>query len=683
MSFLDPLFNRLSTNNAEGVVQGRQPDEEIEILDPFQLDIDDDELVRVIDERIEKSEAFYEKLDYQGRREKNKNFLFGQQIDNAHDKRIYESKYQDNVIYEAENTIKPIALSRLPDLFVKPGNDSDESKKAANDLTEVINSDVRKRENRRVLSVAFKHQPVFFQGCIKAIWDPKIGDNGDYRFKVVHPENIVVDHFSTTNNEADMEFIAEEVEISAKEMIMMFPDKKDVILDKIIGKAAVKEGGDKLEKKMASKYKMREVWFTYYKDKRDPETGESKFERIDGVAWKYRKILLGKMKNPYYDFEGETRMFTLELGKKRELNEEDIRAILLGGQMDVSQQQFFNNFFTDPKKPYIFLNYDQFGEHPLDYTTRIEQVIPLQKALNKRGQQIEEMNDRAKGKNVFNAKLIDKKTAESMDMNDPDEDVMVTGNVRDAHTFIPGQPAPAQLFNEQALDRDKIFQKEGVNSTTRGVREGNETATARQIFREADFGKIDDQVEDMINYAAEEMAAWSLQFIKLFYTRDHMRKLLGKDGEVTFVAINRDMVDNGMEVVTSASGVDKSQLKRDAFERARLQFTDPMSFFIDTDATNPVERTERLLLFIAAPELYLKTIKGEGETEDMAAQLQQISQQQIAAQGAQAPVQPPVQGNAQPGVPAAPPQGGGGNVNPVAQRVQTFMAKSPQRLNEI
>lgn len=662
MSITDPNFSDLGANLniSPNIVSERQPDQMSEQLDPFQLDVPDIDLVKTIDERIEKSEAFYKEMNYDTRRERNKDFLFGNQISNIEDKRAYESRFIDNVIYEAENTIKPIALSRLPDLFIKPGNESEESKKAAKDLTDVVNSDIRKRANRRVLGIAFKHQPVFFQGVIKAIWDPKMGKHGDYRFKVVHPDNIVVDHYATTNSETDMEFIAESVEISAKEMIMMFPDKKQVIMDDIVGAGAIARGGKILQKKMASKLKMREVWFTYFKEKTDPETNEKKYEEINAVVWKYENIVLGKMKNPYFDFEGETKLFTLKMGEKRELNQDELRQILLGEDVQFQQERLFNNFFSDPKKPYIFLNYDQFGEHPLDFTSRIEQVINLQKDNNKRGQQIEEMNDRAKGKNIFNAKLISKKTAAKMDMNNPDEDVMVTGNVRDAHTFIPGQPAPPQLFQEQDLSRNKIFQKMGTNDTTRGVRKGQETATARQLFKEADFGKIDDMVEDMINYAAELMAMWSLQFIKLFYTADHMRKLLGKNGEVTFAKINRDLVDNGMEVVTAASGVDKSQRKKEAFERARIKFTDPMSFYIDTEAENPIERTERLILFMSAPELYLQTIKGQGESQDMAALLQQANQQQLQAQA---------------GTGGQPGQGGGG-VSPVADKVQRFMAST-------
>jgi len=182
-------------------------------------------------------------------------------------------------------------------------------------------------------------------------------------------------------------------------------------------------------------------------------------------------------------------------------------------------------------------------------------------------------------------------------------------------------------------------------------------------------------VEDMINYAAEMMAAWSLQFIKLFYTQDHLVKILGKDSQVTFVTVNQDLVEDGQEVVTSASGVDKAQLKRDAFERARLQFTDPMSFYKDTGADNPVERTKLLLLFMAAPELYIKTVEGQGDTIDLVSELQKISQQQVAAQAAP-------QAGAMP-APAQMGVGGGGMINPLAQSVQQFMANKTNQVSQM
>lgn len=622
-------------------------DRETEIIeqDPLALDLDDDVLVNHINSRINDSETWFDtERDLSERRKRNLNYWLGGQVDEA-DFEYYQSPYLDNLIYEAENTIKPIALSRLPDLLAKPGSEKEESKKSADDLTKLINSDIRKRENRRVLGMAFKHLPIFFTGIIKPVWDPTMGKDGDYKFRVVHPDNVVVDHTAVSNNSDDMDFVAEFVELSVKEVIMRFPDQEKALLN--ILEIEAEKGGEK--KGMASKIKISEVWFTWYDNAEDPNTGEQKWERIEAVVWKYKTLILAKMKNPYWDWEGEKRLFKYDLGKKREASEDEIRASMFGEE-ELEQDTIFHNHFEQPRKPYIFLGYDQLGNQPYDATSRIEQVILMQDNVNKRGRQITEMNDRARGKNVFDGDKIDKETVEEMDPADPNEDLVVSGDVRKAHTFIPGQPAPQQLYAEQDTERNKAFAKMGTHATTRGERQ-SDVATTNQILRESDFGRIDDIVEDTINYAAELMANWSIQFIKLFYTSNHMSRVLGDDGEITFIKINRDRVEDGMEVSVTASGVDKLQKKREALEMAKLGSIDPLNFFKDMGVSDPKGRTEALLMFQAEPLMYLQqTVRGM-EVGDLA---QTLQQQPI--QGQQ-PGQPAPQGQA----PQAATGGGGFN----------------------
>lgn len=622
-------------------------DRETEIIeqDPLALDLDDDVLVNHINSRINDSETWFDtERDLSERRKRNLNYWLGGQVDEA-DFEYYQSPYLDNLIYEAENTIKPIALSRLPDLLAKPGSEKEESKKSADDLTKLINSDIRKRENRRVLGMAFKHLPIFFTGIIKPVWDPTMGKDGDYKFRVVHPDNVVVDHTAVSNNSDDMDFVAEFVELSVKEVIMRFPDQEKALLN--ILEIEAEKGGEK--KGMASKIKISEVWFTWYDNAEDPNTEEQKWERIEAVVWKYKTLILAKMKNPYWDWEGEKRLFKYDLGKKREASEDEIRASMFGEE-ELEQDTIFHNHFEQPRKPYIFLGYDQLGNQPYDATSRIEQVILMQDNVNKRGRQITEMNDRARGKNVFDGDKIDKETVEEMDPADPNEDLVVSGDVRKAHTFIPGQPAPQQLYAEQDTERNKAFAKMGTHATTRGERQ-SDVATTNQILRESDFGRIDDIVEDTINYAAELMANWSIQFIKLFYTSNHMSRVLGDDGEITFIKINRDRVEDGMEVSVTASGVDKLQKKREALEMAKLGSIDPLNFFKDMGVSDPKGRTEALLMFQAEPLMYLQqTVRGM-EVGDLA---QTLQQQPI--QGQQ-PGQPAPQGQA----PQAATGGGGFN----------------------
>ena len=587
--------------------------------DPLSLDIDDKILVQTIDNRIKDSENFYEtKKNLSARRKKLRDYMFGQQLDEKQ-LRYYNARYIDNIPYESMGTIKPIAMSRMPDLTVKPASQTEESKQVGVEMTRLMNSDVRKRENRSVLGLAFRHWPVYFISAIKVIWN---NEKNDYEFKVVHPENLVLDHTASNNDPNNMNYIAETVEMTLKEAIMTFPDKEEELLMKC-GLTVDK----RTEKSMATPIKIQEVWFKW------PTKVQNKWEMVSGVMWKFKDLLLKKMKNPYWDWEGEPRLYVKEAGKKRAPTDEELRTMMFN---EVQSEKYYYNYFSDPQFPYIFMGYDQWGEMPLDETSPIEQIIPLQDNVNKRGRQISDMNDRAKGKHIFSTEGgIEKKTIEEMDMNNPDEDILVEGKVSEVHSFIPGTPAPAQLYKEQEQERQKAFAKMKTHSTTRGEKT-TDVATTNQILKESDYGGIDDMVNETINPAAERMAQWAMQMIRLFYTVTHMKKILGPDGEVTWMSVNRDLVEDGMEAVVSASGVDKMQRKREAFERARMKLTDPLSFYEDTDVPDPLQRTEKLMTFMLAPELYMQKYVMKRDTQGM---VDALAQQPVEGQPQQ-PTQP-------------------------------------------
>jgi len=604
----------------ESPILNRRADEVGIESDALSLKAEDKDLVRIIDQRIQDSKQFYnsDRIDLYNRRQKNKDFLRGNQL-NVRNMKRYQTPYVDNLIYEAESMIKPIALSRMPDLLVKPAKDTQESKDLAANMTKVINSDIRKRENRRVLGVAWKHLPVYFQGVIKAYWDPNETKIGDYKFKVVHPENIVLDHTCPTNNPEDMQYIAEEIELTVKDVCVRFPKKADEFEKKV----GVSESNR--EEKMASTVKIWEVWFkTWEKEepiKVEKKTAsentkeEAKWREIEAVVWKYDDIVLGKMKNPYWDWVGDAKLTDIQ-GNPLPLQS---LPDALSGELPSELGKVYHNYFNSPQKPYIFINYDLWGEYPLDYTSRIEQSIAIQENINKRGMQISEMNDQARGKHVFSTKSgLTKKDIERLDLDNPKQDLVVSGPLNETHHYIAGTPAPAGLYKELNDDKERLFSKMGTNSTTRGERGGEETAMGRQILREADYGRIDDTVEDTINYAAEKMAMWAMQFIKLFYTDEHIVRVVGPEGTTTFQQITQDSVEDGMEIIVSASGVDKLMAKREAYERARLGLTDPLSFFIDVSASDPKGRTEKLLMMQTAPELYMQKFVMNQTTNMMA-----------------------------------------------------------------
>lgn len=576
--------------------------------DALALNIPDDELVKTIDVRIDQSKDWYDKeRNLYRRQEQNFAILMGRFYQNKTFK-AYQSRFQDNAIYEGEATIKPIAMSRLPDMTVEAGSDDERANESARTLTKVLNSDIKSRDNRNVLGKMFRHHPVYFIGVCKARWDMNKGANGDYVFDVVHPKNIVLDHTATTADPDSMDFIAESLQMSVSEILYTYPDRADDF-KRIIG---ISDDDKDKAKKMASKVDIWEVWFKHY------EKTEQGLKPVECVVWKYRNLILKKMKNPYFDYEGQPKAYLN--GKPVDVAQLQ-QAMAMGGQgIEIGKR--FRNYFDNPKKPYIFMVYDQWGEMPFDETSRVEQVIELQKDLDKRGRQITETADRARGKNVFSTTSgLKKEDIQNLDPNNPDIDLLLQGeDVSKVHKFIEGEQPSSALFTDKDITKSAIFNKMGTHSTTRGEKESN-TATTSQILKDSDYGRIDELTNETINAVAEQMSRWAMHFIKLYYSEDHFRRVAGEAGKSTYIRINSDMIDDGMEVIVSASGTDKVMRKEQALQMAQMKLTDPLSFFEDLEVSKPKERAERLMMFTNDPMGYIAKYVQEKSIASMTQEL--------------------------------------------------------------
>src|ERR1035437_8194835 len=107
----------------------------------------------------------------------------------------------DNVLYEIGGSIKPLLMTRLPDLMVLPGNDNEESELTAQEIGKAVDTQIKDRINRRILGLAVKHLPVYFTAIIKVRWDPEIDD---YLFENIHPDLMECDYTSTTKDADNM-----------------------------------------------------------------------------------------------------------------------------------------------------------------------------------------------------------------------------------------------------------------------------------------------------------------------------------------------------------------------------------------------------------------------------------------------------------------------------------------------
>ena len=520
-------------------------DQPNEIIDPFHLDLDDKTLVKVTRENIQQSIDFYILRDLKARQKKNVEYYLGKQA--LYDASNKAKAYKENIIYEGISRQKPIELSRMPDLTVKPGDDTPESKQTAKDLSGIFNNDVRSRANRKLLGLSIKLEPLYYFAVVKAIWNSEIGMFGDYEFVHVHPDNVVFDHNTYDSDTNKMRFVAEKSQLMLQEVIMMFPDKEEEI-KKEFGWAD-KDKSDDL--KLASPVNIQEVWFHWYDMK------GNEVERVDGVIWIYEELLLKKMKNPYFDYQGREKLFSRVMEEKDSYTMDEIFDMIDAGKEEEESDIVYNNYFQDPEKPYFFMVYENMGKHPIGETSRVEQILEFQDSINTGGSIIQDMNIRSRGKDLFDTGAIPQDTLDELNVYDVDQvlglDLAPGQSIGSVHGRIEQEPATQQQYRSLAEDRQKGFEMLGVGAENRGLSDPDSTLGQSQMAREGDFSLIDDIVEDTINACAEWQAKWSMQFIKLFYIKPHMRHILGKDGEVLHARLTRDMVDDGMEVVVDCN----------------------------------------------------------------------------------------------------------------------------------
>lgn len=629
--------------------------------DPIALDIDDEDLARISQKRIDDDLKWYkEKLHLYDRRKKNEVYYFGRQVferERKGEMKDYESRNQDNVLYEIEGSIKPLAMSHMPDIIVTPGKEGDkESIDSAKQITKCTDTEIKSKNNRKVVGLAFKHLPVYFVGAVKGRWNPELGKYGDYVFDTIHPDYIVFDHNCPTNNADDMAYVAQILPITVQELIMRFPKKKTEIFAVLKKKGLmVDDQEEPTWEQMASTVKIWEIWADWYKRS---DTGEvdtqpplpddqNKWEKISGVIWKFDDLILKKMKNPNYDHVGEEKIFTYDTAgdesTKREVTDEEVVQAVVTGMMppNATKEQVYHNYFDMPRKPFFFMGYDQWGKQPLDETSRIEQNLHNQEILDRRGKQIDEtLNNR--GKHVFSKDGgLKPDDIEKMDMNDPRQDIIIEGDVNKTHQFIPPDRPTSQEFQDLDMTRNRMYGLAGANAIRGQIQ--SQVATTNQIAREADYTRADDLVEDTINAAVQWMAQYALQFIKLRYTQNHFRRILGDKGEVVFIKLHRDLIEDGMEVMIKASGTDKLKAQNNAMEMAKLKLIDPLTFFEDMGLSDPKGRADKLMTFSIDPASYMvKFVMEQETTEQMVDGLLGPGSAQALGGGAPAPAGAPV-----------------------------------------
>ena len=529
----------------------------IPTLAPLDVAMDDKKLLKYLTELEKAAKTHWESPDIniKERRKQNLKYLFGKQLI-GRSLKVYESEFLDNVIGESEAMLKSLAVSKMPDIVIEPGGVSEEEQRklTAELLTKALDKYTNSDKNRSDLGLMFKHMPAYFIAVKKYRWDASKKKIGDMIEEVINPDHVLVDHTALSSDPDEMMFIIHYVEKTAKEWSMLFPDKEQEIKDHVAKAHPQMAGNDDLEDVlMAQKVRVAETWYDWFDKAEDFNPKENaKFDFMSGVAWVLSKeVLLGKSKNPNWDYEGHD----VSTINGQPVMPDMMEQMMLTGQQPQGFEikKVFNNYFEFPRKPFIFMTFEQFLRSALDETSRIEQQIPLQKSMDDVERQTDHMIKNHKGKHIWSQDAgVTKKDLKKMDMNNPDVDALVKGDISKVHGFVQPVMPPGEMFVHIRERRDRMFAKVGAHGATRGEITTS-VATTNQISREADFTKNDDLVNDTILHVATESIKARMHMMKLRYTEEHFSQMAGKEeGEYLHLRITNDSIDDGMEVIVKA-----------------------------------------------------------------------------------------------------------------------------------
>lgn len=530
--------------------------------------LNNDELNRIIDARITESKTAYEILKLDERRKANENYWSGKHYNTDE---MTGLPYIDNVIQDNTEKRISLAVGKVPDLIVTPGDSSLDGRQKTKTLERVLDIDISNKEKKRLIKNGLRHNHIYFIGVQKASWNPNKGEFGDYEFNLCDPRKVLISHTGTipedgfTSDNCDL--IVEVVEEPVAVVMAKFPAKAQQLRELL---------GSNDGSRLATTMKYQEGWYTYY---------NAQGQIFEGVFWRFNHLVLRNIKNPYFDFTGYDKVIYDENGQPRTNQFGQVQA-----------EKVFRNFFQRPRKPYIFYSYTNLGRSPVDDTTAIEQAIPLQRNLNKTGKQIRDISDGITNKYAFNNSISqDQARLVTSNPKEPiwfDNDKPVSENIQN---FVNAGP-PAVLFQELIQTRQQIDAKFSTHNLNQASNQ-KESGISKQITRENDLVTTDDLSTIVIDRVVEEMGCWAMQFMKLMYVDQHFKSKMGKDGEIIQEYIQRDMIDDGISVTVNGSTTDKQTARNQAINLGTTGAIDPMTMFEEMDAPNPKERTQRLLLF--------------------------------------------------------------------------------------
>lgn len=540
------------TNKTSGGGIGSEEGVVGEYIDILDLPMSNMELLELKREWGGKSAGYDPKI--KPRQEKNKLYYSGRQRNKMGE---VDKVISSNLIFEAEETFIPQALSQNPEPVVWSDN-SNEGKGASNDMKTMLQYHADVLCLRKKLGVMLRHWSVYFIGVVKHGWDEK---SNDISTEIRKPQNFILDPDGYIDEYGNYkgDYLGEKIECSASKLIELFPEHKDYILIKCSGKLGTKV--------IRTEWWTDEYCFTSFEDE-----------------------ILDKHKNEYFNYD------VTEKSK----DEYDVETETVTPGL---------NHFATPKMPFTFLSVFSLQEQPHDITNLIEQNIPNQDRINDRDDQISRNLRSANNSIALSGLSFNQDTGRqaAAALEDGDPVLVPDGQVQQAIQRFPAPSVPDAVFKSQDNDKVTLRSVFGTQGLTSQPQNSNTTARGMILNQSHDSSRIGGGVGDALEQVADNIFNWWVQLYYVFYDEPHYGAIMGNGRAVEYVTLLKSNINRHFVISVAPNSMkpkDEISEQNMAMELANAGWLDPINLFKKLDYADPMETAKMVTIWRINPQMY-------------------------------------------------------------------------------
>lgn len=521
---------------------------------------------------------------------------------------------QANRIFVNMEAVINSLIANPPGINILPARDGEVAQDFARKLERFFQKKYIDLNTKEVMRMALRNLYFARLLVIKAFWNPLIND---FDFRALDPRKIRVGKYA--RKEIDTEFVIEKIEDNLCAVCDRFPKKKEELMKKF----GISSEAQLYIKNPDVTYK--EAWIQDY------------------VVFKLEDIILGCIKNPYWDWDGilitdaeEAELATLEGdGRRNKLQEikaeqgarkqamlpppepglieqgiNKVKSLVGMGEESkeeeyteekVEYKPFYFNYFDFPRKPYIFATIFNNKNSPIGRTDMITLSSELQRGIDKRKMDIDENCELANGIVKVDAEVMSKSDAQRIRWET--KGIIWGKGVVNGVQRETGGTLPQMVFDDMIDSRSEIDNIMAATSAFRGERQGQETKAGRLALIQQSYLRLNELVQ-VVDFAYHEMFSWGMQLAKTRYTEYHYAKWMGKEGAREVIELIQDDFETGSEITIIAG---KTLPKDDEFKFEQAQndvaagYISPVDYLEIAQYDNSKELAKNAVLYQQNP----------------------------------------------------------------------------------